>query len=328
MRACVREVGYGVHCSMRGALEDYKQEVKPPDDQRRHGSDKLRQACQLAFDEVLDAFRGKGVGVEAIEADPDVPRGKTRVLASGAASSGLSNSGHCDVRDSSRSFSVWTTSDPSIIYAQRRWWFFMPRNGLAIELGEGVAVSWDGRWVWHCSAVEDAHPCATHLSFFAGMKLTTCGISRRLREWEWAWESSASGHWLSSLPLAIGDRVWLRRVLPGGGLRRDSGFVLCVTESEVKVGWGKEGLASSVEAFPAACLVDMVRAGAICRACELSGMQVVGRRVSVYWPMDDECFDGVVQSFDGERHTILYDDAMILAELLGSEDSPSYRVLD
>ena len=137
------KVGYGMHCSMRGALEDYKQEVAVPDNKRRRGSDKLRQACQLAFDAVLDAFRGKGAGVEAIEADPDVPKGKNQVLASGAASSGLSNSGHCDVRDGSCSMAVWTTSDSSIVYAKRRWWFLMPRNGLAIELGEGVAVSWD-----------------------------------------------------------------------------------------------------------------------------------------------------------------------------------------
>ena len=74
---------------------------------------------------------------------------------------------------------------------------------------------------------------------------------------------------------------------PGDGRRRDSGIVLSVTESEVEVGWGKEGMASVVEALPVAvacCLVDMVRAGAISRAGECSGMQ--GQRVSVYWPMD------------------------------------------
>ena len=73
----------------------------------------------------------------------------------------------------------------------------------------------------------------------------------------------------------------------------------------------------------------LVRAGAITRADEPSGAELLHRRVRVYWAGECACFDGIVQAWDadGGVHRVLYDDGMVCAEVLPSEDTPHYRVL-
>lgn len=270
----------------------------------------------------------------------ELPRGKNgSIKVQGASSCLLSNAGHCDIFDNSRSWAMWTTQDASLP-PPRSWFLLFPANGLAIELGEGVAVSWDGRFAWHCSSVADVDPRVQTLSFFAGVKATTCRLARRLEEWEWVMESILSGK--EGCPLAVGDRVWYKQrfeavAQASAGFRRASATVVAINvldesgELNMSLAFGREG--SRAEAFaliPMACMnVSVVHAGAICRSNELSDNKLVGERVSVFWPGDDACYDGEVRAYDARSrlHAIAYDDGMHLSELLGGDDAPSYRVL-
>jgi hypothetical protein len=80
-------------------------------------------------------------------------------------SANLGNSSHFDVHDTSQGFSVWTEDFPG---CGADWFFVLPNEhglkpdgvtkfrGLAVKLGHGVAISWDGRVIRHCTSV--SHP--------------------------------------------------------------------------------------------------------------------------------------------------------------------------
>ena len=73
----------------------------------------------------------------------------------GDASYNLANPCHCDVADAWRSFAIWVRGNPgnNNIPAPRDHWFLFPDVGLAIELVDGVAISWDGRVAAHCTSM-------------------------------------------------------------------------------------------------------------------------------------------------------------------------------
>jgi len=73
----------------------------------------------------------------------------------------LGNSSHYDVNDCSQGFAVWTEEMPG---KAANWYFVMPNvhgtradgtpfSGLAVRLYHGVAISWDGRVLRHCTSV-------------------------------------------------------------------------------------------------------------------------------------------------------------------------------
>ncbi|KAI2498525.1 hypothetical protein MHU86_15985 [Fragilaria crotonensis] len=83
----------------------------------------------------------------------------------------LGNSSHFDVHDASQGYSVWTEEIPG---CGANWYFVLPNvhgkraprrgahgeqlegkpfAGLAIKLGHGVAISWDGRVIRHCTSI-------------------------------------------------------------------------------------------------------------------------------------------------------------------------------
>ena len=75
----------------------------------------------------------------------------------------LSNASHFDINDASQGFSVWTETLPN---TARQWYFVLPGlygrtpsgvncRGVAIKLTHGVAISWDGRVIRHCTSVVD-----------------------------------------------------------------------------------------------------------------------------------------------------------------------------
>ena len=64
------------------------------------------------------------------------------------ASSNLCNSEHLDTGDRSRSFAFWVTED-----TYEGAYLLFPQWGLAIELGHGRYISWDGKVCAHCSSV-------------------------------------------------------------------------------------------------------------------------------------------------------------------------------
>ena len=83
-----------------------------------------------------------------------------------------------------------------------------------------------------------------------------------------------------------------------------------------------------VQTIAAADVWCVVRAGAITRANELRGPELKGTRVRVFWPEDDACFDGCVVEYREGLHVVHYDDGEVREEVLGSVDTPHYRVLD
>lgn len=73
----------------------------------------------------------------------------------------LGNASHYDVNDCSQGFAVWTEEVPG---KGSNWYFIMPNvygtradgtpfRGLVVRLYHGVAISWDGRLVRHCTSV-------------------------------------------------------------------------------------------------------------------------------------------------------------------------------
>ena len=78
----------------------------------------------------------------------------------------LANASHMDVNDAGPGFAVWTEMYPG---SAKNWYFVLPNvygvdrrsektrqfAGVAIRLNHGVAISWDGRQVRHCTSVTD-----------------------------------------------------------------------------------------------------------------------------------------------------------------------------
>ena len=76
----------------------------------------------------------------------------------------LGNSSHFDVNDASQAFSVWLEE---MVGHGENWYFVLPNvhgvrleqgkqiefQGMAVKLGHGVAISWDGRKIRHCTSV-------------------------------------------------------------------------------------------------------------------------------------------------------------------------------
>ena len=105
-------------------------------------------------------------------------------------SSNLCNSAHYDINDANTGFAVWTETIPG--NKSQRWYFVLPNvfgkrhdgttyEGVAIELEHGVAISWDGRRIKHCSFyIENTKSPSNFLyGTFCGTKynLIECGLN-------------------------------------------------------------------------------------------------------------------------------------------------------
>jgi hypothetical protein len=93
----------------------------------------------------------------------------------------LQNSAHYDVNDASTGYAVWTETRPG--NQKQRWYFVLPNvfgkypnndtyEGIAIALEDGVAISWDGRRIKHCSYFIEStkHPNNFLYGTFCGTK--------------------------------------------------------------------------------------------------------------------------------------------------------------
>jgi hypothetical protein len=73
----------------------------------------------------------------------------------------LGNSSHFDSSDGSSSCSIWAETK---LRRADSWYFVLPNlsfngsKGIVIKLRHGVAISWDGRIIRHCSSVPDIGP--------------------------------------------------------------------------------------------------------------------------------------------------------------------------
>jgi hypothetical protein len=73
----------------------------------------------------------------------------------------LGNASHFDVHDASQGYSVWTED---LRGCGENWFFILPNlhgtrpdrtpfAGVAIRLTHGIAISWDGRIICHCTSL-------------------------------------------------------------------------------------------------------------------------------------------------------------------------------
>eukprot|EP00966_Prymnesium_polylepis_P322439 7378695-Prymnesium_polylepis.1 len=102
-----------------------------------------RTAPVSAARNVLPPPPGAGCGWEAFAQQRAAAR-FGGLPACADASHNLANPVHLDVGDGDRSFAIWTRGQPQLGEIVGHYLLF-PHVGLAIELVDGVAVSWDGR---------------------------------------------------------------------------------------------------------------------------------------------------------------------------------------
>ena len=112
----------------------------------------------VQFPQVLKSIRRteRSAGV----LPPKEMGGSAGICCSGDISIDLGNSSHYDKGDASVGFSVWASLTSNRV---SNWFFVLPNlrgtyngrqfEGIAIALYDGAAVSWDGRWVRHCTAL-------------------------------------------------------------------------------------------------------------------------------------------------------------------------------
>eukprot|EP00965_Chrysotila_dentata_P057258 1899117-Pleurochrysis_carterae.AAC.3 len=159
---------------------------------------------------------------------------KTNLPACFVASRNLGNPAHIDVQDGSHSFVIWAFENPQNFRrdVKHTSWLLFPDVGLAIELIDGVGVSWDGRKLRHCtSAIEHfphakkslqavlANPklvtdTASLLGFFTAMPKAALNSSHKQEEFVQARGAlrhnggriCASG----KARLLVGQKVWVR----------------------------------------------------------------------------------------------------------------------
>ncbi len=115
----------------------------------------------------------------------------------------LGNLSHYQVNNASQGYSVWTEE---MLGLEQNWYFVIPNVvglrpdgktrfcGMAVKLGHGVAISWDGRVIRHCTSVS----CPD------GME---CGYDARKRE------SPFRNHLYGTFTAA--KEKWCVRVAPG-----------------------------------------------------------------------------------------------------------------
>ena len=91
---------------------------------------------------------------------PDVMGGAGGTTSSITVSVDLANPPHFDMNDLNVSISLWTELYPNLV---TNWFFVLPNlfgnhngkefNGVIVELGHGVAISWDGTKIKHCTSL-------------------------------------------------------------------------------------------------------------------------------------------------------------------------------
>jgi len=134
-------IGAGSHVQRDGgAVADYSSNL----DQRRLGG--IFGVVTKAFTAL---FGGKGVDFEAL------PKLGKKCIPTSAVSKNLGNPPHYDKKDGHRGYAMWIAD--GMMNQVSSWWFVLPMHGIAVELCDGVIISWNGSEVMHCSSV----PCAS-----------------------------------------------------------------------------------------------------------------------------------------------------------------------
>jgi hypothetical protein len=168
-------LGTGV-CLDGISVHGYAANYVLPERQLRHMVKSLAHCGEMFFPQVLAVSCDTEYDTDAWPISPmegDPHRGRS-VGFTIDTSVNLGNSSHIDFNDASQGYGVWTEKIPFLC---RNWYYIMPNvygmrphqvspdggqkpgepfAGLAIKLGHGVAISWDGRVIRHCTSL--SHP--------------------------------------------------------------------------------------------------------------------------------------------------------------------------
>jgi len=201
--------------------------------------------------------------------------------------------------------------------------------GLAIELCEGCAISWDGRHVLHCTSVPHDIPedDGLYSLFFSLSEGAEQADGRSCEMLDAERHRADVGQ---PRPFRVGDRVWARWYPCGfsSRWRRARGQVAAVSGAGcVRIAWTGEGRSTEVLAHHQGCL--LVHAGLVGNPLPPNlGDSLVGVRVRVFWAWEDRLYGGVVRAFDGRtgQHVVAYDDGDVVEGTLGelAGDFPYY----
>ena len=254
------------------------------------------------------------------------------------ASYNLANPVHVDVGDAWRSYAVWVRLQPTQPIAGH--WFLFPDVGLAIELQDSVAISWDGRECAHATSAPttEVSPSDALLSLFFSLPANVVGATERRAEMLEALHARAASKGVASLQ--PGDRVWAKWYAKGehagsNGWRRATGDVHNVLEDgSVVVQWlhasGRGLSLTTLTRQQAACM--LVCAGVVMPEAEgplLGAGGLVGHRIRIYWPGEDRLYAGSVLDWNevSGEHLVHYDDGEDWWELLGGEQARVWYVV-
>ena len=230
---------------------------------------------------------------------------------------------HIDTGDSSRSFTRYARRLPA--KGKPSLWFIFPHIGLAIEIDNGICISWDGRKAAHLTSVPWGLDDGDQL--FAAFFALTIGVERchqRTTEMRLALDAhNADGH----PPIASGSKVWVRWYpLPEEQptlWRRATGRLKVRSDGDIEVCWPDRRYTLFT---PEEASRDIVPAGKLAPQRDIDESSMVGKTVRVYWSGRDDFFAGSVVAYDmsTHAHTIEYNCGEVRADVLGSRETPYF----
>mmetsp|Transcript_21344 Transcript_21344/g.56190 ORF Transcript_21344/g.56190 Transcript_21344/m.56190 type:complete len:346 (+) Transcript_21344:580-1617(+) len=330
-------VGAGLHFSYAGLVEAFKAR----DGKRSHDDwSTAASMLHMAAKSFVALFSGAGCGWEAFAQQRAAAR-FGGLPACADASHNLANPVHLDVGDGDRSFAIWTRGQPQLGEIVGHYLLF-PHVGLAIELVDGVAVSWDGRVLAHCTSEPATAVRADDalFSLFFSLPIDVLVAQKRMAEMRDALRAQAASD--TYPPWSQGAQVWAKwypwvsDAQRRGSDRwyRATGILASVaTDGTVVVDWvGEAGRGRSTNRLTAAQAGQMlVRAGRVTPYTRDTphGDELVGRRVLVYWDAMDALYTAQVIEYDagtGEHH-VRYVDGSCAWEGFGTEYTSEVNVL-
>ena len=239
---------------------------------------------------------GQGVGYEEFEA--------TQTKRQHAVSRDLANPSHFDRFDCAQCYAWWVRAAPHLS-PPRAWFFCVVELSLAIELVDGCAGSWDGREIRHCSAIPvGISDGDALLSLWRGAKADAQRAALRMEEMCDALRAREQSVYVRGMAWCIGQTVWVKWAPTGEQMagkiwRRTTGEIKDVlADGSIRVFWPSD------DADDVLCAKEvrerMVHAGVVGPRPQLAGLELVGRRIRVYWPYrcergygDDRVFAGL-----------------------------------
>jgi hypothetical protein len=253
------------------------------------------------------------------------------------ASVNLANPAHVDVNDAHRSFAVWVRFMPHFGRVHGHYFLF-PHVRLAIEIVDGLCVSWEGRECAHCTSaptqpVRDGDGLG---SLFFSLPSDVLRAEGRIAEMRAALRARAESDASVYPAWEVGGSVWGKWYPAMGDIHTDrwyraTGTVSHVGDGVVHVDWLREaGRGRSVSELTLAQANQMlVHAGRVTPYSQggRSGARLVGRKVSVYWGRTDVLYVADVRTYDEEsgEHEVVYEHGVVRWEALDS--ACTYNVL-